>query len=89
MSILVGDAFDNWDSEPDRMIDSIPSYEILEDGLVRIFVCKTLLGKRVLDHTDVMTTGKLVAIGKRLLEIAEEVSKAPKVGAQSEDRKLH
>jgi hypothetical protein len=89
MSKVIGETFDDFVEVPECVLHSIPSYEILEDGLVRMYVCKIFQGKAKLDHTDVATPAKIRAIGKRLLEIADEASRAPEVVAQSENRKVH
>jgi hypothetical protein len=79
---IVGESFEDYGNTQECVIDRIPAYEVLESGLVRIFVCKTIGGRLVLDHTDIMTKSMMMSIGLRLLEIAETVPKIPEWSSQ-------
>jgi hypothetical protein len=89
MTELIGEAFDDYGNTRECVIDRIPAYEILDSGLIRIFVCKTVAGRLVLDHTDIMTRGMMISIGSRLLEIADAVPLVPKPSRWIEGRKAH
>lgn len=64
--------FYDYGNAPEVLIEqkAIPAWEYLECGLVRVFVCKEIQHKLVLDHTDLMTPAVMMAIGKRFIEIA-------------------
>lgn len=89
MSGIVGESFTDYGNAPECIIDRIPAYEVLDSGLIRIFVCKTFGGKLVLDHTDVMTRGMLVKIGSRMIEIAEMAPTVPEMALWIEGSKAH
>jgi hypothetical protein len=89
MTGIVGEPFENFGNTPECVIDRIPAYEILDGGLIRIFVCKTFAGRLVLDHTDIMTRSMMIAIGTRLLEIADAAPIVPEVIHWMEGRKAH
>lgn len=79
MSGIVGESFVDCGNAPECVIDRIPAYEVLDSGLIRIFVCKTSNNLHILDHTDIMTRDMLFAIGARLIEIARVAPMAPEL----------
>lgn len=87
--MIIGETFEDYGGAPDCVIDRIPAYEVLDGGLIRIFVCKTIGGKVVLDHTDVMTKAMLIAIGVRLLEIADAAPMVPELARLMASGKAH
>lgn len=89
MTGIIGEPFEDYGNTPECVIDRIPAYEVLDSGLIRIFVCKTFAGKLVLDHTDVMTKGMLTAIGRRLIEIADTAPMVPEFTFLLESRRAH
>ncbi len=68
----VEESFYDYGNAPEVLIESkaVPHWELLECGLIRLFVCKKVNGKFVLDHTDLMMPTTMEAIGKRFIEIA-------------------
>lgn len=89
MSGIVGECFEDYGNAPECVVDRIPAYEVLDSGLIRIFVCKTFAGRLVLDHTDVMTKGMMIALATRLLEIANATPMVWETARWIEGHKTH
>ncbi len=93
MTEFSGDQFFDYGNAPEVLIESkaVPAWELLESGLVRLFVCKFVQGKLVLDHTDLMTPATMAAIGRRFLEIADaaQVARAAKSPTPMDVLNLH
>lgn len=80
MGELVGDVvWEDYGNAPEVFIESkaVAAWERVEGGLIRLFVCRNIHGRLVLDHTDVMTKATMIAIGKRFLEIANAADGGP------------
>lgn len=87
MGMSVGEEFDDFGNAPEILIEAkaIPAWEVLECGLIRLFVCKSVKKRLVLDHTDLITPDNMDAIGRRFLEISALV-RAAKIVAVAEVR---
>jgi hypothetical protein len=66
------ESFYDYGNAPEVLIESkaVPHWELLECGLIRLFVCKKVNGRFVLDHTDLMSPSTMEAIGQRFMDIA-------------------
>jgi hypothetical protein len=83
MSNFVGETFEDYGNALECPEPTIPAYEVLGRGWARIFVCKTVGGRTILDHTDILSKDTMYALSARLREIADgldsqnEISLAP------------
>jgi hypothetical protein len=73
MSEFVGDTFEDYGNALECPEPTIPAYEVLGRGWARIFVCKTVAGRTILDHTDILSRETMYALAARLRDIADSL----------------
>lgn len=68
-NVVLFEAFEDFGNAPEFVVDGIAGFELIENGLVRVFATRTYRGKKELAYTAVLSLTCLSKIAMTCMEV--------------------